>query len=93
VSASTQSSLVFFLTLGLFFAMPVIMFFRGQLLLGAIAAFFIQFIPIAWQLVAFPDDDAPGFAFLLLMTIPVSAGFILLGIADLVARLWGRHNK
>jgi hypothetical protein len=91
VSASAQSSLVFFLTLGFFFAIPVIMFFRGRLLLGAIAAFLIQFTPIVWQLVTLPGDDAPGFAFLLLFTIPFSAGFIILGVVDLVRR--DRQNK
>jgi len=80
-----NTAILFILTLGFFFAVPVVAAIRGQYLWGAIAAFFIQFMPIAWQL-AFTDDDAPGFAFLLLATLPISVMFLGFGIVNLVIR-------
>jgi hypothetical protein len=74
----------------LFFGAPMIFAIRGQFFLAAIAPFFIQFLPLVWQVV-FTDSEAPGFGFLLLATMPISTGLLVIGIVYLVIRLCRRR--
>jgi hypothetical protein len=74
----------------LFFGAPMIFAIRGQFFLAAIAPFFIQFLPLIWQVV-FTNSDAPGFGMLLLVTMPISVVLLVLGIVYLAIRLCGRR--
>jgi hypothetical protein len=93
MSLGAQSILVVCLTFGLFCVVPPIIARRGQFFWGALAAFFIQFMPLVWQ-AAFTDSDAPGFGLLLIfITMPISVLMLVIGIANLVMRRLKRRHK
>ena len=87
-----ESAVVMIVTMALFFAVPAILCVRGWFIRAGLAMLTIELLPIVWQVIRFPDSDAPGFGMLAVFLSPFSFTVLAVGIVVFafrgVTKLW-----
>ena len=76
----------------IFIVAPIALFRAGWPVTGGLIMLLSTLMPIAGQ-VWFTDSDAPGFAFLLMMEVPIAALVLVAGIGMKVSAFMGRQRS
>ena len=73
---------VLFLTFALYLAVPGFLLFLGWPLRAGLGMLFVAILPMFWQMIYYPESDAPGSGMLFILPLPLP---LLLIFAGLVA--------
>lgn len=75
-----QSGLIAILAIVAYIIVGGVLLFKGSLIRAGLSISAISFMPFTWQVIA-TESDAPGFAFLLVLMLPLALAIILAGLA------------